>query len=268
MAGRVDPDRPRPLIVAANRDEFYDRQGDPPRFEGTGTISYLAPRDPRAGGTWFGLNESGLIVALTNQPAANPLERAPSRGGLVRHLLGEVGSLSETRNRLADHSPERYNPFVLLVLGPGGILAYVHTLAEEDRWLAHDRGHFFLSNRTGFDHFREDSDERFPWSGSEESPAADMMARIRGFCRRHDGILDRPYLCGHGEEAGTLSSSIVLVEAAGPTLWFDFAQGPPCEVPYRPVASPPSFRRAFTRAWGSGDDPSRASRGPGVSSTA
>lgn len=235
--------------MAANRDEFYDRQGLPPRFESSEDVAYVAPRDPRAGGTWFGLNESGIVVALTNRPAENPLEDAPSRGGLVRDLLGSVGSLAEVRDRVADRDPARFNPFVLLVLGPGGLRGLVHTPGEEDRWFGHERGHFFLSNRTGFDHFEEDEEGRFPWSRADSRATVSLMARLRGFCRRHDGFLERPYLCGHGEEAGTLSSSVVVVDRSQDALLFDFAQGPPCEVPYRPFAAPVTFRRSFTQAW-------------------
>lgn len=249
VAGRVDPRRGRPLIVAANRDEFYDRQGLPPRFEPSEEVAYVAPRDPRAGGTWFGLNESGIVVALTNRPAENPLPEAPSRGNLVRDLLGSVGSLSEVRGRVDDRKPGRFNPFVLLVLGPGGIQGLVHTPSEEDRWFGHERGHFFLSNRTGFDYFEQDGEGRFPWSREESASTGALAARLRDFCRRHDGLLGRPYLCGHGEEAGTLSSSVVVLDRSVGALLFDFAQGPPCEVPYRPVAPPVDFRRSVTDAW-------------------
>lgn len=253
VAGRLDPGRSRPLLVMANRDEFYDRQGTLPRYEESSPRSYVAPRDSRAGGSWFGLNQAGLIVTLTNRPTSNPRAEAPSRGLLVRDLLVEAGSLRDTRDRVKELNPDRFNPFLLLVLSPDGLLGLKHGLDREDRWFRHRAGHFFLSNRTGFDFFEDDEDQRFPWSPHTSESTANLMSRLRAFCRRHEGFLDRPYLCGHAEEAGTLSSSILAVDQRRVQLLFDFAQGAPCETPYRPQSLPTSFRQNVLRAW-TGDE--------------
>src|SRR5437870_9688522 len=63
-----------PVVIGANREEFYARGGEPPqRMDGACRI--LAGRDPRAGGTWLGVNEHGVIVAVTNRPkSAAPAE--------------------------------------------------------------------------------------------------------------------------------------------------------------------------------------------------
>ncbi|MGD1986600.1 MAG: NRDE family protein [Desulfobacterales bacterium] len=80
------------LILAANRDEFYDRP--------TAALGYwtdhpnvLAGRDLKANGTWLGVSRSGRIAAITNyrDPAALSPD-APSRGILIRDYL--VGNSS------------------------------------------------------------------------------------------------------------------------------------------------------------------------------
>ncbi|HET9296015.1 MAG TPA: NRDE family protein [Candidatus Binatia bacterium] len=54
------------LAVAANRDEHYDRPSAPPSIiERSPTI--VAGRDLRAGGTWLGINEYGLVVGILNR---------------------------------------------------------------------------------------------------------------------------------------------------------------------------------------------------------
>lgn len=76
-----------PLVLAANRDEFFARPtaamdwwADAPDL--------LAGRDLTAGGSWFGLTRSGRLALLTNvrEPGRND-PSAPSRGALVTDWL-------------------------------------------------------------------------------------------------------------------------------------------------------------------------------------
>lgn len=72
-----------PLVVAANRDEFYARRTRPAAWWGQ-SVSLLGGRDEEAGGTWFGVNRRGRFALVTN--VRSPAERnphAPSRGALV-----------------------------------------------------------------------------------------------------------------------------------------------------------------------------------------
>ncbi len=55
------------LVVAANRDEFFERPAEGPALRHTAHGKVLAPRDAQAGGTWLGLNEHGLFAAITNR---------------------------------------------------------------------------------------------------------------------------------------------------------------------------------------------------------
>ena len=75
-----------PLIVGANREEFYARGGDPPRLL-DGPVPAIAGIDPTAGGTWLGLNAHGVLVAVTNRRKSRLPERPRSRGLLARDLL-------------------------------------------------------------------------------------------------------------------------------------------------------------------------------------
>ncbi|MDJ0840508.1 MAG: NRDE family protein [Acidobacteriota bacterium] len=76
----------RPLILAANRDEYFARPTQPMHFwEDAPYI--LAGRDLRAGGTWLGISRKGRLALVTNYREFQRDHEAPSRGGLVRDVL-------------------------------------------------------------------------------------------------------------------------------------------------------------------------------------
>ena len=102
-----------PLIIAANRDEFYRR----PTMDSHWWKKYpqvLAGLDLQAGGTWMGINKTGHIGALTN--IRNPkreLPNAPSRGDLVVNYLTGTKSDTHFAKELTSQR-ERYNGYNLL----------------------------------------------------------------------------------------------------------------------------------------------------------
>ena len=86
LAWRAHPDYP--LVVAANRDEFFARRTAAADFW-KDAPQILAGRDLEAGGTWLGITRQGRFAALTNfrDPACNR-QGVPSRGELVSRYLG------------------------------------------------------------------------------------------------------------------------------------------------------------------------------------
>jgi hypothetical protein len=78
--------RGTPILVAANREERFDRPTQYPKIQ-SGTPRVVCGIDRQAGGTWLGVNQYGLFCAVTNRPKPNvPTERR-SRGLLCRELL-------------------------------------------------------------------------------------------------------------------------------------------------------------------------------------
>ena len=73
FAYRVRPETP--LIVAANRDEFYGRPAQSAHFW-PDRPGLLAGRDETAGGTWLGVNRRGGFAAVTNFAAPGPVDSA------------------------------------------------------------------------------------------------------------------------------------------------------------------------------------------------
>lgn len=113
IAWNWQPASPHPLLLIANRDEFYARPTAPLDWWPDGHI--LAGRDLQAGGTWLGVSRSGRLAALTNHRAPNSQRAdAPSRGELVSGFLQSEVSAEDYLNALAARAAD-YNPFNLLV---------------------------------------------------------------------------------------------------------------------------------------------------------
>jgi len=85
-----------PLMLAANRDEFFARATQPAQYW-PDAPHLLAGRDLEQGGTWMGLTRAGRVAAVTNfREGGKARSGRRSRGWLVRDYL------------LSDHEPERY----------------------------------------------------------------------------------------------------------------------------------------------------------------
>lgn len=109
------------LHIFCNRDEM--RKREPASSPATGEqegVTFLAPRDGRAGGTWIAANERGLAVCLLNHynPDADGAGPFPSRGQLVLSLMS-CNTLDEVRARLNVAYVQDYRPCILLIFQRG-----------------------------------------------------------------------------------------------------------------------------------------------------
>jgi uncharacterized protein with NRDE domain len=98
VALAIDQSRRFPLVLAANRDEFFKRPAARMGWwsPGPGLPDILGGRDLEAGGTWLGLTTQGRMALVTN--VRNPEQNdpgAPSRGDIVPSWL--AGDLSSDR---------------------------------------------------------------------------------------------------------------------------------------------------------------------------
>ncbi len=132
-----------PLLIAANRDEFYARPTEPAGFWDHNR-KILAGRDLLGGGTWMGVNRNGKIALLTNyRDPANISEEAPSRGDLVRVFL-ENDLKAEDYLEKVSWQGQRYNGFNLICGELNGDLWYYGNYQEGVHKIS--PGHHGLSN--------------------------------------------------------------------------------------------------------------------------
>ena len=102
------------LVLAANRDEFYQRP--------TASLAFwkdypdiLAGRDLQQMGTWMGVTRRGRLAAVTNYREARPQHPdAPSRGALVTDFLTSDLPPGDYLAQIQAKS-HRYNGFNLIV---------------------------------------------------------------------------------------------------------------------------------------------------------
>ncbi|HSQ86797.1 MAG TPA: NRDE family protein, partial [Desulfobacterales bacterium] len=82
------------MVLAANRDEYYDRPTAPIAFHDD-SPDVLGGLDLKHQGMWLGITRFGRVAAITNyrDPGLN-LSDAPSRGFLVRdYLIGKASPI-------------------------------------------------------------------------------------------------------------------------------------------------------------------------------
>lgn len=86
IALALDQHRRFPLVIAANRDEFFDRPAARLAWwqPAHGGPQVLSGRDLHAGGTWMGVTAEGRLAMLTNIRRPGAVDpAAPSRGAIV-----------------------------------------------------------------------------------------------------------------------------------------------------------------------------------------
>jgi uncharacterized protein with NRDE domain len=226
------------LVVAANRDEHYDRPAAPPALLNAGP-AILAGRDLRAGGTWLGVNEHGLIAGILNRRADGEPEPRPgtrSRGLLCLDVLA-LKTAPAARAFVESHTID-YQPFTLLC-------------ADTNRaWIAYNQGaqiqtkaigpglHVF-SSATESDASSDKRDRAYlRFAGLAENLKTDRDFAAGGFLRLREVLGDhtpgagsddpRDAICMHGENAGTVSSSIIVYSQRERRLRTLFCSGAPC----------------------------------------
>ena len=233
-----------PLVVAANRDEFYARPTLAPALleEPAGVQAGI---DLEAGGTWLGLRRvpRPMIAGLLNRrlesfpPEPRSAEQR-SRGLLCLDALAEE-SLERALAGVQAQDLGRYQSFNLLLADAGRAVVVDNASGQGLRITELGRG---LSVLTGLDV----NDPRCPRlasavprfeevagiieAGATAEAIREAVGRVlgdHGPSSDPDGRDPFARLCVHTEEFGTRSSSLFLVGDDGSVRSF-YADGPPC----------------------------------------
>ena len=220
------------LLVAANRDEFLARPSLGPRLHEWHGRRVVAPVDARAGGTWLGLNDAGLFVALTNRPTQALDASRRSRGLIVADALGRE-SATRAAEAALQLAADAYNPFNMFVADAEHAFAIVYE--EKPRVRVLEPGAHVIGNADPDDasvpKIARLLGEAERIAGGSEADALDALTAL---CRSHEARSENAFerTCIHAGDYGT-HSSIVL--RRGPRREADvlrFASGAPCETAY------------------------------------
>lgn len=222
------------LVVAANRDERRDRPADGP-LVWTRRPGVLAGVDRRGGGTWLAVNPYGVVAAVTNRPTDDGEDPArPSRGELPLIAAGQTSAVRGEHAVMARLGQTRYNGFNLLIADRESAWVFQGPTAQvslDPIWT----GIHIVANGA----FNDDADPRVARARTllDRAPAEvdALIERLAQVCADTAPCGDRPALCVAGGEAGTVSSSILHIDADRRLGRYLHAPGPPSECDYRAI---------------------------------
>jgi uncharacterized protein with NRDE domain len=236
-----------PLIVAANRDEHYDRPSAPPMVFQT-EAKVLAGRDIRAGGSWLGVNEHGLLAAVLNR-RSNGSETASratrSRGLLCLDVLGRK-SVGEAREFVTGHR-EAYQPFTLAFADPNS----AYFAFNNDRHMTVielHRGLHVFNNAVMHDEYSEKKQRAYGLFGAIDVEEQRFSGPISCWVNSFKEVLSdhtvgdsasdpREAICVHGEISGTVSSSVIVFSTPARQFRTVFCSGAPCQNDFNEMAA-------------------------------
>ncbi|HXX66339.1 MAG TPA: NRDE family protein [Polyangiaceae bacterium] len=238
----VHPDLP--LVVAANRDEFYERRSSGPEWLFT-SPRVVGGRDLRAGGTWMGVSETGFFAGLTNLRTLGPPEAARrSRGEIVMQAL-RTGSVRATEAWIRSVDARAYNPYNL-VFGDGREL-WIASSGEDDasvRLLRLKAGLHVITNAPVGTRWPKVSRAEKLAAPLSKAPLSALVPALAGVLADHrmpalravpvppawltaDVARKLQSLCVHTPSYGTRSSTVVAI-GSHRVVYYGFADGPPC----------------------------------------
>jgi uncharacterized protein with NRDE domain len=226
--------------LLCNRDECLTRKpaSGPLIIEGR-RVQYIAPVDGDHGGSWIGVNNSGLTLCLLNRYGewkTNPHRKYTSRGLLITSLL-KCEAQESVRQRITQVDLERFQPFTMIGLAVGKKA--------------------MLFDWTGSELLLEDNAEsQMPLTSSSSTRNPDviklrkqqfesLIVRSRqldantlyDFHRSHEPARGPYSVCMHRDDAATVSLSAVCVSEE--SVEFTYHPASPClNAPGQTVALP------------------------------
>lgn len=109
------PDHEWPVLIAANRDEMANRPARPPGRHWPDRPNVVAGLDELGGGSWFGLNDDGVVAGIMNRAGTlGPVAGKRSRGELVLEALDHADA-DAAAEALSHINPAAYRGFNLVI---------------------------------------------------------------------------------------------------------------------------------------------------------
>ncbi|MHC4828255.1 MAG: NRDE family protein [Planctomycetota bacterium] len=207
-----------PVLVAANREERFDRAALPPHVQ-PGRPRILCGIDREAGGTWLGVNEHRLLVAVTNRPKANAPSQPPSRGLLCRGLLRCRTAAEAARHALPELSQRQYAGANYVCLDPTRAIA-IHAGDRLDTREIEPGLHLMANGDLNDADDRRLALARSLLEANPPATVAEFLARTAEVCAQGDIVVREP-------DRGTVSSDQIALTAAADAAVYRHAPGPP-----------------------------------------
>jgi hypothetical protein len=206
-----------PLIIAANRDEDYNRPTSKVQILSREPHLIMGGKDELKGGTWLAVNKHSLFVGITNQGERN--DKPGSRGHIVMNALKYCSSIEELLNFVEDINPSKFNGFNL-VFGNQNVvfIAYsylIHSMVIREL----PKGINIITNDIKFNEENLKASYVHKKLDSVEKPWAEyyiILKRILNYYGDGVGLKIKPKKKdGKPYGSSTISSSILAFDANG-----------------------------------------------------
>ena len=223
-------DEQTPILVAANREEFYDRPSSPPSIQ-SGKPRVLSGLDQQSGGTWLGVNQYGMFVGASNRRKLIPPIAPRSRGTLCKDLLRCASAQEAMHLAMEELATNRYEGvnFVIADAESGWV---VHG-GDEPNVVKLEEGLSVIANRD----LNDPRDERvalahrFLTLQTLDSPVKFLAVASKAFARPATAP-GRPSMVVRSKDRGTVSSTLLCLGEKPRDAIYQYATGPPDEVVY------------------------------------
>jgi transport and Golgi organization protein 2 len=235
----IRPGNPWPLALAANRDEMLDRAWDLPAAHWPNQPGITAGRDRSGGGTWMGVNRSGVAAAVLNRPGSlGPAAGKRSRGDLPLLALA-ARSAEEAAAAIAALDAGAWRSFNVVVADRAGAI-FVRGLGHGRPEAQRLAPGLHMVTAHDPDDMESPRVTRHLARFQAADPPEPALDPIQGWRAWQEILADRTGEPGEQINVvprggfGTVCSSLLAIPQAGPPVWL-FAAGPPHEAPFQAV---------------------------------
>jgi len=219
-----------PILVAQNREEMFDRPTQAPRIQ-SGKPRAVCGIDRKAGGTWLGINQYGLLVVVANRPKMNVPSEPRSRGLLCRELLFAHNAREAAEQAARELAAGCYaGANYVCVDGEFGAVVYGGNTIEV---IELEPGLHLLANGD----LNDPKDQRQQFIRRQltlqklDSAVTFLAVASRAFARKPDASGRRGVVLTGGDY-GTVSSTLLSLPSKNQNAVYQYAPGPPCDVAY------------------------------------
>ncbi len=221
-----------PVFLIANREESPLRQSTGPAIihEPPERSNWLGGNDLQAGGTWLGVNQQHMIVAVTNRQKQQVPQTPRSRGLLCRDLLGFPNIAAASAHARKQLLTGNYAGCNFLLAAPDAAVSI--EAGDEFRITTLPPGIHLMANSD----LNDPLDPRIHrvrrlLESIDSELAEDWIPAAKKICGL-TGEGSEPAICRTGSDWGTVSSSIILLADGTNQSTYLHAAGPPSSTPY------------------------------------
>ena len=235
------PEHKWPLLLAANRDEMLVRPWLPPARHWPDRPDVVAGIDELSGGSWLGVNDHGVAVAVLNRVGSlGPVADKRSRGELVLEAL-DHSDARDAAEALSDIDPNAYRTFNLVIVDNCDAYWLAgRTGAKRVAIEALPAGYSFFTSSDRNDPDKPRVDAYLPLFEAAHPPNPDTdnwSEWVRLMADRTGASRDEPMCIVSDYGYGTVSCSLVALPkpALGVQAKWSFSAGRPDITTFEPV---------------------------------